>query len=235
MLWNRKLHYRAHKSPRLVPIPSQRHRVTLSHTFLVVHYHIILPSTPSSFKCSFSLLNFLWSITILSSHLLLALSSGPFLHFPTPKLCTFILPRACYTSRPPHPYFIWSPSEANYMQMWISSWRHRLVQCVPAQKTATSRTKGRSCKIATERHNSEGLGHHTPIAGSSPATHNASEYTHAWATMESLNVAMMPLLPLPRNDVRHDTYRQHFIQGTTAIRDGILIQRNSWVTQCAVF
>jgi len=53
--------------------------------------------------------------------------------------------------------------------------------------------------------------------------------------MESLNVAMMPLLPLPRNDVSHDTYRQHFIQGTTAIRDGILIQRNSWVTQCAVF
>ena len=33
---------------------------------------------------------------------------------------------------------------------------------------------------------------------------------------------MMPLLPLPRNDVRHDTYKLHFIQGTTAIRDGIL-------------
>jgi len=53
MLWNRKLHYRAHKSPRLVPIPSQRNRVTPSHTFLMVHCHIILPSTPSSFKWSF--------------------------------------------------------------------------------------------------------------------------------------------------------------------------------------
>jgi len=106
MLWNRKLHYRAHISPRLVPIPSQRHRVTPSHTFLVVHYHIILPSTPSSFKRSFSSLHFLWSITILSSHPLLALSSGPFLHFPTQKTLYVFLFSPVHATHPVYPIHI---------------------------------------------------------------------------------------------------------------------------------
>ena len=77
MLWNRKLHYRAHKSPYLVPIRSQRNRVTPSHTFLMVHYHIIL-------------------------HLLLALSNGPFLHFPTLNPCMFFYSPPVHATHPVH-------------------------------------------------------------------------------------------------------------------------------------
>jgi hypothetical protein len=196
MLWNRKLQYRAHKSPCLVLIPSQRNRVTPSRTFLMVHYHIVLPSTPS-------------------------FSSGPFLHFPTPE---------------PWMYFLFSPVHATYPVhlIHISFHRHQrptTCKCGSPDEDATDlfgvrlhetqrRLKQNAAVVKTGQ--SDGLWHHTPMAGSTPTTHDVSEYRHVWATRESLNVAMMPLLPLPRNDVRHDTHRQHFIQATTAIRDGML-------------
>ena len=132
MLWNRKFQYRVHKSPCLVSNLSKRNRVTPSHPFLIVHYHIILSSTPSSFKWSFPSLSH-------TKHCMYFYSSPCMLH-------------TC----PSHPSFIWSPSEAKNMKMCIP-WRrlHRLVQRAPAQNTATSKTKGRSCQNGTESHSSD--------------------------------------------------------------------------------
>ena len=78
MLWIRKLHYRVHKSPCLVPFPSRRNRVTPSH--------------------------FLWSITMLSSHLFLAISSGPFLHFSAPNPCIYFFSPPCMLHTPSTSY-----------------------------------------------------------------------------------------------------------------------------------
>jgi len=204
MLWIRKLHYRVHKSPCFVPIPSQKNRVTLSH--------------------------FLWSITILPSHLLLALSSGHFLHFSTPKPWIYFYSPPCMLHTPStsdvlHFITIRGQPLANVDLLMKASPTCTVYDC--KQKAAVVKTgqKGTTAGDYNTIH---------PRQVVLQSTHDANEYRHVWATRESLNVAMTPLLPLPHNDVRHDTYR-HFIQGTTEIRDGILIQRNSWVTQCAVF
>jgi hypothetical protein len=79
ILWNPKVHYRVHKSTRLVPILSQIDPVQTT-------------------------LSYLTSILILSTHLRFGLPSGLFPSgFPTNILYAFFSPDSCYMPRPSYP------------------------------------------------------------------------------------------------------------------------------------
>ena len=67
-LWKPKLYYRIHKRPPTFPIVRQINPVHVSPSnFLKIHFNIIFPSTPESFKWSLSHQNPLF--TFLASHM----------------------------------------------------------------------------------------------------------------------------------------------------------------------
>jgi len=88
ILWNPKVHYRIHKCPPPVPIPSQLDPVhTSTSHFLKILLNIFLPSTLGSFK----------------RPLYLFLSGFPTTTLYTPFSLTCYIPRPSHSSRFDHP------------------------------------------------------------------------------------------------------------------------------------
>jgi hypothetical protein len=52
LLWNPKFHYHVHSGPPVLPMLSQMNLIhTITPYFFMIHFSIILSSTPSCLKC----------------------------------------------------------------------------------------------------------------------------------------------------------------------------------------